>query len=143
MLINVVMEISLDVVGLMVKLDNDIGGIGISNEESILSWIQSERFYGMSTDINICVGAWLQCLLSLLVFDDVRFAPSDDKVYKYDGVRDVFVFVPSNNLICTNAPVDCTIHVSDVVLIKEKPEVIKVSIGEGLYVKNCWWCYNC
>ena len=55
--------------------------------------------------MRICVGAWVQCLLTLLVFDGVNFAPPYDKVCEWNGVRDVLVFVQRNNGIFIKAPV--------------------------------------
>ena len=55
---------------------------------------------------SICAGEWVQCLFYLLVFDDINFSPTDDRVCKVYGARDVLVIVPSNNGVCTKVPVD-------------------------------------
>ena len=42
----------------------------------------------------MCVGAWVQFLFTFIGVDYVKFAPPDDKVCKWDGVRYVLVFLP-------------------------------------------------
>ena len=53
--------------------------------------------------MRICVGAWVQCILPYIVFDDANFLPLYDKVCEWNGVGDVLVFVPRRR---TKAPVD-------------------------------------
>ena len=55
---------------------------------------------------SICAGEWVQCLFYLLVFDDISFSPTHDRLCKVYGARDVFVLIPSNNGGCTKVPVD-------------------------------------
>ena len=66
---------------------------------------------------SICAGEWVQCLFYLLGFDDINFAPTDDRVCKLYGARDVLVLVPGNNGGCTKVPVDYDINDPDSVLI--------------------------
>ena len=54
------MKSSLDVAGFRVKVCNDLGGIGISYEESICAWRYKERVYGSRAGARICADAWFQ-----------------------------------------------------------------------------------
>ena len=56
--------------------------------------------------MRVCVGAWLKCLFALLGVDNVNMAPPDGKFFKWSGVRDVLVLVPSNQRGYTKMPVD-------------------------------------
>ena len=60
---------------LRLKLDDELGGIGISYEESICTWRKKGRVYDRSTGTRICVGEWVQFLFSLLGVDDLKFTP--------------------------------------------------------------------
>ena len=83
------MESSLDAAVFRVKLDNDLGGISISHKESIFPWREKRLANGKREGAIICVGAWFQYLLVLLVVDDVNCAPPGNKFWKGGGVRDV------------------------------------------------------
>ena len=54
-------------------------------------------------------------------YDDVKFALPDDKVCKWDGVRDIIVIVPINNGGCGEVPVDEAGNELDDVLVTEIP----------------------
>ena len=62
----------------------------------------------------------------MLGVDYVKVVPSYDNVCKGDGVRDVLVFVPSNNGCCTKAPVEEAGKYPYGVLIIEMSELITV-----------------
>ena len=68
----------------------------------------------------------------MLVFDDINFSPTDDRVCKVYGARDVLVIVPSNNGVCTKVPVDYERNDPESVLIAETSGVIVVYMGDFL-----------
>ena len=72
----------------------------------------------------------------MLGVDYVKVVPSYDNVCKGDGVRDVLVFVPINNMGCTKAPIDYVRNEPDNILITETPEVVAVSTVENLYADH-------
>ena len=90
------MEIFLDAAVFRVKVDNDLGGISIYHKESIFPWREKRLANGKREGAIICVGAWFQYLLVLLVVYYVNFAPPGDKFWKGGGVKYVLVLIPSN-----------------------------------------------
>ena len=80
--------------------------------------------------MRIFVGTWVQYLFPLFGVDDTKFVPPDNKLCKGDNVRDVLVFVPSNNGCCTKAPVEEAGKYPYGVLIIEMSELITVYKGE-------------
>ena len=60
------------------------------------------------------------------------FSPPDNKFFKWDGVIDVPVLVPSNNGVCTKAYVDKEVNDPDSVMVIETPYVIIVAMVENL-----------
>ena len=58
---------------------------------------------------------------ALLGVDDVNFSLPDDKLFKWNGVRDVLVLVPINNGVCVEAPIYEVVNDPDGVLVTETP----------------------
>ena len=122
--------------GVRVKVDNDLGGIGIYHKEYICTQRQKVRLYIRGVVTRICVGTWVQLNFTLLGVDDVKFLSPNYKVYECNDVRDVLVVVSSNNRIYNKALVDEEVNDPGGVLITETPEIITVSMGEQLYVNH-------
>ena len=72
----------------------------------------------------------------LLGVDGIDFSSPDYKFSKSNGVRDVFVLVPSNNQGCTKAHVDKAGSDTYGVLSEEVPESIIFPMGEDLDVEH-------
>ena len=77
--------------------------------------------YDKRLGARISVCACEQCLFDLLRVDDVTCSPPYDRVSKRDDVRDVFVLVSINNLVCTKAPVDWAVNDIDSLFATETP----------------------
>ena len=61
----------------MVKVDNDLDGIGILHEGSIFTCRYKGGVYNRGTGTRVYVGAWVQYLFPLLGFDDVNISPPE------------------------------------------------------------------
>ena len=59
------MESLLGVLVLRFKVDNDLGGIGISHEEAISIWRENIRVYVRKSGARICV--WCVCSMAFFL----------------------------------------------------------------------------
>ena len=58
--------------GLKVKPELYIGGVGILHEVYLRTLRDRVRVYGMRKGPRICVGAWVQCFFTFIVVDDAH-----------------------------------------------------------------------
>ena len=79
---NVAIKTFLDTACLSVKVNNDFGGIVISHEEAICSWIYKGEVYRRRKGARIYVGAWAQCFFPSLGVDCIIFHPQMTRYVK-------------------------------------------------------------
>ena len=77
--------------------------------------------YGRRAGLRVCVGEWFQFNFYLFGVDDAYFSPPYDKFYKWYGVIDVIVLVPSNNEVCAKVPVYKAVNEQECVMVIQTP----------------------